>query len=214
VPEFGWRRDGCRRSDDRPARKDHGGARTPRARPPGTDNRSATGRSASRCPSMSSGRRSERGESMGLARRSAVRVQGRREVRSTRAGGELRAGTAGHRELFHLSDAATAVLRSDWWLKRPAGARETREDLANQLTGLLNEGDKAIRARFRESRRRGTARRGRGRRDGLGGAVVAALRRFIGSAGRLAASGPGVRAESLPQARAPHSPSRDANGLP
>jgi hypothetical protein len=70
-------------------------------------------------------------------------------------------------------------------------ARETREDLANQLTGLLNDADKAIRARFRESRRRETARRGRGRRAGLGGAVVAALRRFIGSAGRLPASGSG-----------------------
>jgi hypothetical protein len=70
-------------------------------------------------------------------------------------------------------------------------ARETREDLANQLTGLLNEVDKAIRARFRESRRRVTARRGRGRRAGLGGAVLAALRRFIGSAGRLPASGSG-----------------------
>lgn len=70
-------------------------------------------------------------------------------------------------------------------------ARETREDLANQLTGLLNEVDKAIRARFRESRRRETARRGRGRRGGLGSAVVAAFRRFIGSAGRLPASGSG-----------------------
>jgi hypothetical protein len=70
-------------------------------------------------------------------------------------------------------------------------ARETREDLANQLTGLLNEVDKAIRARFRESRRRVTVRRGRGRRDGLGAAVVAALRRFIGSAGRFPASGSG-----------------------
>lgn len=69
--------------------------------------------------------------------------------------------------------------------------RETREDLANQLTGLLNEVDKAIRGRFRESRRSVTARRGRGRRDGFGGAVVAALRRFIGSAGRLPASGSG-----------------------
>jgi hypothetical protein len=62
--------------------------------------------------------------------------------------------------------------------------RETREDLANQLTGLLNEVDKTIRARFRESRRRVTARRGRGRRDGLGGAMVAAFRRFIGASGR------------------------------
>ena len=68
-------------------------------------------------------------------------------------------------------------------------ARETREDLANQLTGLLNEADKAIRERFRESRRRVTARRGRGRRAGLGGAVLAALRRFIGSEGRLPTSG-------------------------
>ena len=70
-------------------------------------------------------------------------------------------------------------------------ARETREDLANQLTELLNEVDKTIRARFRESRRRVTARRGRGRRDGLGGAMVAALRRFIGSGGRPPASGSG-----------------------
>jgi hypothetical protein len=64
-------------------------------------------------------------------------------------------------------------------------ARETREDLAHQLAGLLNEVDEAIRARFRESRRRETARRGRGWRDGLRGAVVAALVRFVGSAGRL-----------------------------
>jgi len=69
--------------------------------------------------------------------------------------------------------------------------RETPEDLANQLSGLLNEVDKGIRARFRESRRRETARRGRGRRDGLGGTVVAALRRFIGAAGRFTASGSG-----------------------
>jgi hypothetical protein len=70
-------------------------------------------------------------------------------------------------------------------------ARETREDLADQLAGLLNDVDEAIRGRFRESRRRETARRGRGRRDGLRGAVVAALRRVIGSAGSVPKPGSG-----------------------
>jgi hypothetical protein len=64
-------------------------------------------------------------------------------------------------------------------------ARETRQDLADRLSGLLNDVDEAIRARFRESRSRGTTRRGRGRRVGLRGAVVAALLRFVGSAERL-----------------------------
>ena len=70
-------------------------------------------------------------------------------------------------------------------------AREMREDLAQQLAGLLNEVDEAIRARFRDLRRRETVRRGRGRRGGLRGAVVAALVRFVGWAGRL--SEPGSR---------------------
>jgi len=70
-------------------------------------------------------------------------------------------------------------------------AREMREDLAQQLAGLLNEVDEAIRARFRDLRRRETVRRGRGRRGGLRSAVVAALVRFVGSARRL--SEPGSR---------------------
>ena len=70
-------------------------------------------------------------------------------------------------------------------------AREMREDLTQQLAGLLNEVDEAIRARFRDLRRRETVRRGRGRRGGLRGAVMAALVRLVGSAGRL--SEPGSR---------------------
>ena len=70
-------------------------------------------------------------------------------------------------------------------------AREMREDLAQQLAGLLNEVDEAVRARFRDLRRRETVRRGRGRRGGLRVAVMAALVRFVGSVGRL--SEPGSR---------------------
>lgn len=58
-------------------------------------------------------------------------------------------------------------------------AREPVDRLADQLSGLLNDIDAAIRARFRERRSPDTAQR----RTGLDRVVVAALRWF-GSAGR------------------------------